>query len=421
LPPFSGRTLFPAAILLVGLNLRPLLASVGPLLDTIQHDTALGDTGASLLTAVPVMLMGLCLLGTGRVQALLGPHAGILLGMVLIATACLGRLIVPDAPMLIGTAILGGMGIATVQALMPAVIRRHYGARAAGMMGLYSTAIMGAHCSPALPARASRRTVAGRSRSACGVDLPCSAWACGKVPACHRQEHRRHAGRHTGSGPDSGHPAIAAIAARLDIAVLLRPGHRRLYARSGLAAALLHPAGLVVGGSRNPAVAGDSGRGRGRHRRVVPGEQVSRSAPLLFPAIGALLAGLLCLTLAPLALAWLAAILVGTGIGALFPLSLIVAMDHGEDPAQAGQIVGFVQGGGYLLAALLPFGAGVMRAHLSDLAPAWWLMIGLCGVLPSLPPACAPANACSSPKRSPSSPWSCKWPSMKRTVAPTTS
>jgi CP family cyanate transporter-like MFS transporter len=143
LPPFSGRTLFPAAILLVGLNLRPLLASVGPLLDTIQHDTALGDTGASLLTAVPVMLMGLCLLGTGRVQALLGPHAGILLGMVLIATACLGRLIVPDAPMLIGTAILGGMGIATVQALMPAVIRRHYGARAAGMMGLYSTAIMG--------------------------------------------------------------------------------------------------------------------------------------------------------------------------------------------------------------------------------------------------------------------------------------
>jgi CP family cyanate transporter-like MFS transporter len=143
--------------------------------------------------------------------------------------------------------------------------------------------------------------------------------------------------------------------------------------------------------------------------------------PLLFPAIGALLAGLLCLDAGLLALAWLAAILVGTGIGALFPLSLIVAMDHGEDPAQAGQIVGFVQGGGYLLAALLPFGAGVMRAHLSDLAPAWWLMTGLCGVLAILAARLRPGERLFLPKRSPSSPWSCKWPSMKRTVAPTTS
>jgi CP family cyanate transporter-like MFS transporter len=123
--------------------------------------------------------------------------------------------------------------------------------------------------------------------------------------------------------------------------------------------------------------------------------------PLLFPAIGALLAGLLCLTLAPLALAWLAAILVGTGIGALFPLSLIVAMDHGEDPAQAGQIVGFVQGGGYLLAALLPFGAGVMRAHLSDLAPAWCLMIGLCGVLAILAARLRPGERLFLPRSDP--------------------
>ncbi|WP_210332565.1 hypothetical protein [Methylosinus sp. H3A] len=56
--------LFLAAILLVGINLRPALASVGPLLDAIQSDTGLGDIGASLLTTFPVLLMGICLLGT---------------------------------------------------------------------------------------------------------------------------------------------------------------------------------------------------------------------------------------------------------------------------------------------------------------------------------------------------------------------
>jgi CP family cyanate transporter-like MFS transporter len=98
-------------------------------------------------------------------------------------------------------------------------------------------------------------------------------------------------------------------------------------------------------------------------------------------SIGALLAGMLGFSLAPGALAWPAAVLAGFGIGALFPLSLIVAMDHGDNPADAGAIAGFVQGGGYLLAAVLPFVAGLLRENLADLTPAWWLMAALCLVL----------------------------------------
>ena len=87
------------------------------------------------------------------------------------------------------------------------------------------------------------------------------------------------------------------------------------------------------------------------------------------------------LSLSPLTFAWPAAILAGLGIGALFPLSLIVALDHGEASETAGVIVGFVQGGGYVLAATLPFASGVLRQNLSDLTPAWWLMSALCLVL----------------------------------------
>ena len=62
-------------------------------------------------------------------------------------------------------------------------------------------------------------------------------------------------------------------------------------------------------------------------------------------------------------------------------MSLIVAMDHGGTAEQAGAIAGFVQGGGYVLAEILPLAAGLLRQVLSDLTPAWWLMAGLCFVL----------------------------------------
>ncbi|VBU06190.1 major facilitator family transporter [Burkholderia pseudomallei] len=47
-----------AAVILVGLNLRPALASIGPLLDTIQRASGLSDSAASLLTTLPILLMG---------------------------------------------------------------------------------------------------------------------------------------------------------------------------------------------------------------------------------------------------------------------------------------------------------------------------------------------------------------------------
>ena len=47
------------AIILVGLNLRPVLASVPPLLDLVQAATRLSDSAAGLLTALPVFIMGL--------------------------------------------------------------------------------------------------------------------------------------------------------------------------------------------------------------------------------------------------------------------------------------------------------------------------------------------------------------------------
>ncbi len=97
---------------------------------------------------------------------------------------------------------------------------------------------------------------------------------------------------------------------------------------------------------------------------------------LLLSVLLSVLAGLACLIVAPAQLAIPAVILLGCGIGALFPLSLIVSMDHVRDPAGAGALLGFVQGGGYIIASSMPFIAGLIRQHSSSLAQAWMVMAG---------------------------------------------
>ncbi len=371
MPLSPGRSLLPAAILLVGLNLRPLLASLGPLLDGIQRDTGLGDIAASLLTTLPVMLMGACLLGTAHVQAFLGNRTGIAMGVSLIALACLARLFFPTAHVLIATAVLGGIGIAAVQALMPAVIRQNCGPRAAGMMGLYSTAIMGgallaSFASPQIAPGHGWPVALGLWGGLAVLGLGLWQFAapadCATIPARFAEPLWRR--------PRAWLLLVffgLGTGAYTLVLAWLPPYYTRLGWSAQAAGALL---ALVTLAEVAAGLAVSLWVGVFPDRRV-----------LLFPAIAALFVGLLCLCLAPLSLAWLAAMLAGLGIGALFPLSLIVAMDHGDDPAQASRITGFVQGGGYLLAALLPFIAGMLREHLSDLAPAWWLMIGLCFIL----------------------------------------
>lgn len=58
------------------------------------------------------------------------------------------------------------------------------------------------------------------------------------------------------------------------------------------------------------------------------------------------LAGLACLLIEPMTLAVPAVLLLGADIGILFPLSIIVAINHVLDPTIAGDFNAFVQGGG---------------------------------------------------------------------------
>lgn len=73
--------------------------------------------------------------------------------------------------------------------------------------------------------------------------------------------------------------------------------------------------------------------------------------------------------------------LLGLGIGGLFPMSLIVSLDHLDNPRRAGSLTAFVQGIGYLIAGVSPLIAGVIRDQLGSFEGAWWSLTAVTVVM----------------------------------------
>lgn len=184
-----GRTLWlMAAIVLVGLNLRPSMAAVGPLLNAMRGEIALSFGDVSLLTALPVLTLGLGMFFGLGIARRVGEWRSVALALLLIGAASALRLGSRGLPDLLGSAMLAGLGIALIQALMPALIKARFGARTPLCMGLYVTAIMAG----AAPADAGCRGSGCRScrpPAKSGPPVPRGRPSCGS--GCHDGRPRR--------------------------------------------------------------------------------------------------------------------------------------------------------------------------------------------------------------------------------------
>lgn len=361
------------AIVALAFNLRPTMAGVGPLLDAIMAATGLDHAGAGMLTALPVAVMGAGALLSGPLHRRAGGRAYVGCAIALIALACAARAFAHDASAMLVTALLSGAGIALIQALMPAFIKGVYGAHAGAMMGMYTTAIMGGAAAAA--------ALAAPLAQIYGWPGALAIWAIPAVLACALWFA---ATRQMTSQSRPNVPAARTSGSHFVVWRQPRAWELMLFFGVGTGAytlvlAWLPPFYTQLGWSRAQAgylLAGVT------VAEVIAGLAVSAaivSMPdrrkLLFAALALLIGGLVCLLSAPLALALIACVLLGLGIGALFPLSLIVALDHSDDPARAGELVAFVQGGGYLIASLMPLVAGALRDRFADLTVAWAIML----------------------------------------------
>ncbi|VVQ24849.1 putative transporter YycB [Pseudomonas fluorescens] len=361
------------AIILVGLNLRPSMAAVGPLLSAIRGDIPLSFSVASLLTMLPVMAMGLAMFFGIGISQRLGEQRTVLLSLLIIGLATLSRLFIESAAELIASAVLAGIGIALIQALMPALIKSRFADNVALCMGLYVTSIMGgAALVASLAPLVMVQTGSWRSGLAFWAILallaivfwwfqrrqqPSTEMAVARKDSFFANSRAWLLAIFFGLGTASYTCVLAWLApyyvekgwSEQNAGLLL-----------GFLTAMEVISGLVV-----PTIAN-----RSRDRRVI-----------LMALLMLIIAGFCGLILSPQQLSLLWPCLLGLGIGGLFPMSLIVSLDHLDNPQRAGGLTAFVQGIGYLIAGLSPLMAGVIRDRLGSFEWAWWSLTAVMGVM----------------------------------------
>ncbi|MCM7082864.1 MFS transporter [Enterobacter roggenkampii] len=359
----TSPLLFAVIAFIVGLNLRPILASVGPLFSVLQREAGLTATQFSLLTTLPVAMMGLAALCGPWLLARIGAVRGIMLGLFILLVACSLRGFSTSLAGLMSTALLGGASIGTIQALMPALIKKAYTQTASTIMSLFSTGIMAGAAVAAASAEPLFSWLTLKPALAIAVVLALLAlmlW----LPLVKQPQ-----------GEQTAHESVTLSSSRTRLLLLFFGVGTGAYT---LVLAWLPPLYIQAGWS-----ARSSGYmlawltltevAAGFAVSALIGKFPDRRVPLITVLL-LLLAGLLCLVFSPGTTPVLSTLLLGIGIGALFPLSLIVTFDHARTPAQAGKLLSKVQGGGYMIAALMPLVAGIVRDSSVSLTSAWLVM-----------------------------------------------
>lgn len=138
-PPPLGLAI--TCIVLVALGLRPGIVSIGPILPDIIDRFELSHTQASIITAIPTLLMGLLALATPPLVRRFGRDRVIIAALTLLALTTLGRPFAATVSALFLTTAGVGAGIAIAGALVPGFIKAGYPGRIALLMGLYAMAL----------------------------------------------------------------------------------------------------------------------------------------------------------------------------------------------------------------------------------------------------------------------------------------
>ncbi len=375
------------AVALIALNLRPFLAGPGPVLNQIGADTGLGPAGLSLLSLGPLALIGLGAFLAPRIQARIGARRAILIALCCIAAGSAARL-VPGAAVVIATAAICGLGVAMIQAVLPALIRERFTRRYGLVTSIYSASLLaggalGAQAVPliaegsgwnvglaamALPALlAIAVTLAAGTLNMAPSDVAGpSMWRVmaqrrtWHLIACFGALNASYATIITWLGPQFEMRGIAPGDIGFLIAVM---------SIWQAAAALILPPLLSA-----------------PHRR--------RGAILLSVALQAAGFTLLILgTVPPL----VTVSIMGIGLGGTFALMIVAIVDCTADRGGAVSLMAAVQGGGFALNALAPLIAALVMNSTGGFWAVWALHLGLLALavplVVTMPRAPAPQTA----------------------------
>ncbi|WP_107073040.1 CynX/NimT family MFS transporter [Streptomyces rubellomurinus] len=369
-----GVWLFAVAIAAATFNLRPVVTSLGPLLDQVRADLGMNPTLAGLLAAVPSLCFALFGFLAPAAARRIGPIAVITAGMAAITAGVVARSFAGGTAVFLLLTALALAGVAVSNVLLPVVIKRYFPDRVGPMIGLYSMALSAGTALAALVSVPLTNALGGDWRYGLG------AWA-----------------------------ALGALALVLWLVVLVvrrergerAPGgaaHTRLpITRSRTAWALacffgLQATGAYVVMGFLPKIFQDAGIDKGTSGAllavtmvigvpvsfVLPNLAARRGDQRLFVVVLAScgVAGYAGLALAPAGVPWLWCVLVGLS-NCAFPLVLTMIGLRARTAGGVAQLSVFAQGVGYLISIPGP----ILIGRIYQVTGEWYWPLGFLALL----------------------------------------
>lgn len=348
------------SLVMIALNMRPALASIAPVLETIREALGLSGMAAGLLTTIPSLCMGVFAFFSAATIRRFGLERSVSGSLALLGIATLARFAGHNIVVLYASTVAVGAGIAIAQAMLPSVVGRYFPHRSAMVTGIYTA---GFNAGAALAAAATVPLASVMNSWTASL----AVWAVLVPPAM--------LAWHVTTRQQSGHAVSAPVQPRGDnvsfapwrqprawFLGLFLGGSGCLYL-STLAwlAPRYHAAGLSAGESGFLFAYFTTVQIAGALIAPALAQRTRDRRPWLALLLTLTIIGMGAIAFSPMAVPYVFVTLIGLGIGGVFPLALTLPLDYARTPEELGPLTAMTLGVGYLLGALGPLVLGTLN------------------------------------------------------------
>ena len=371
------RPLAVVALVLVAINLRPAVTSLGPVLEEVRASLGMSAAVAGLLTSVPAVCFALIGATASVLARRWGTGGVIALGTGALVLGLAVRPFAGGTGSFIALTALALAGIALANVLLPVVVKQRFPDRVGAMTGLYSVALnLGASTAAAVTVPLTAGVFGGDWRLGLGVWAVLAATA---LPAWILLARDRIAAPAPPVSPGAGatgglplrrQPIAWALAVYFGLqstaAYVIMGWLPQIFRDAGLSArtaGLLFAVTALLGVPLSFLLSALAGR--------LPRQS---GVAVLIGLFG--VAGYVGLWVDPAAAPWLWVVLLGVA-NCSFPLVLTMIALRGRDAATVARLSAFAQSTGYLLSVPGPIVVGVLYDHTGS----WRIPLALMAVL----------------------------------------
>ena len=392
-PGVAARAVSPAlaiaGILLIATNLRMPMTSASPLLPRIREDVGLSAASASFLISLPLLCFAVFSPIVPRLAARFGLAHSLFGALIAVNVGIVLRSWVGSFGLWAGTVLIG-VGIAIMNVLLPALIKRDFPDHAGTLTGVYSAfqslmaALAAAVAVPiaGLPGwgwQGALGLTLGAGLSGVAVFAP-------QVRADHVVRRQQVLARNQVATASAAANAAASPATARPRSLLRSPLAWVITAFMGFQSTLFYS--VLAWWPAIEMSSGISEESAGFHIAVIQASGIVGSlvagwlmkrgvvGSTVAVAVSTVIVVLVGTMLAPqLALLW--ALLIGTAQGGLFTVALTLFGARARTPMSAARLSGMAQTFGYVIAASVPPVLGVVREATGSWTASLWILLGI--------------------------------------------